>query len=104
MKTIVKQALLLSINLHSNGNTSFSPHVRESMAVLDSGFHAVDSGFRVLDSGFQLSGIRIPKRAGFQFFTALSNTFLCISFSCSNLAILKDVVRMHNKFVFFFDL
>ena len=81
-----------------------SPHVRESMGVLDSGFHAVDSGFRVLDSGFQLSGIRIPKRAGFQFFTALSNTFLCISFSCSNLTILKDVVRMHNKFVFFFDL
>ena len=32
------------------------------------------------------------------------NAFLCISFSCSNLAILKDVVRMHNKFVFFFDL
>ena len=30
-----------------------SPHVRESGAVLDSGFHAVDSGFRVLDSGFQ---------------------------------------------------
>ena len=31
----------------------FSPHVRESRTVLDSGFHAVDSGFRVLDSGFQ---------------------------------------------------
>ena len=45
-----------------------SPHVRESMTVLDSGFHAVDSGFLVLDSGFQLSGFRIPKRAGFQFF------------------------------------
>ena len=30
------------------------------------------------------------------------NAFLRISFSCSNLAILKDVVRMHNKFVFFF--
>ena len=39
-----------------------SPHVRESMTVLDSGFHPVDSGFRVLDSGFQLSGFRIPKR------------------------------------------
>ena len=32
------------------------------------------------------------------------NAFLRISFSCSNLAILKDVVRVHNKFVFFFDL
>ena len=45
-----------------------SPYVRESMTVLDSGFHAVDSGFQLLDSGFQLSGFRIPKRAGFQFF------------------------------------
>ena len=48
-----------------------SPHVRESMTVLDSGFHPVDSGFRVLDSGFQLSGFRIPKRAGFQIFSVL---------------------------------
>ena len=32
------------------------------------------------------------------------HAFLRMSFSCSNLAILKDVVRMHNKFVFFFDL
>ena len=45
------------------------------MAVLDSGFQAVDSGFRVLDSGFQLSGFRIPKRAGFQFFTVLMLLF-----------------------------
>ena len=44
------------------------PHVGESVTVLDSGFHTVDSGFRVLDSGFQLSGFRIPKMAGFQFF------------------------------------
>ena len=28
-----------------------SPHVKESKAVLDSGFHAMDSGFQVLDSG-----------------------------------------------------
>ena len=68
-----------------------SPHVRESMTVLDSGFATVDSGFRLLDSGFQLSGFRIPKRTGFQFFFCF-NAFLCISFSCSNLAILKDVV------------
>ena len=43
---------------------SFSPHFRESMTVLDSGFHAVDSGF-------QHSGFRIPKWAGFQFFSVL---------------------------------
>ena len=61
-----------------------SPHVRESMTVLDSGFHPVDSGFRVLDSGFQLSGFWIPKRAGFQFFFCF-NAFLGTSFSCSNL-------------------
>ena len=75
------------------------------MTVLDSGFHPVDSGFRVLDSGFQLSGFRIPKRAGLQFFFCF-NAFLRISFSCSNLAVLKDVVRRHNntKFVSFFDL
>ena len=50
---------------------SGSPHVRESRTSLDSGFHAMDSGFWVLDSGFQYSGFRIPKRAGFQFFTVL---------------------------------
>ena len=67
---------------------------------MDSGFHAVDSGSRVLDSGFQHSGFRIPKRGGFHFFSRF-NAFLRTSFSCSNLAILKDVVRRHNKFVFF---
>ena len=61
-----------------------SPHVRESMTVLDSGFHAVDSGFQLLDSGFQ-------KGLDSNFFFGL-NAFLRISFSCSNLAILKDVV------------
>ena len=68
-----------------------SPHVRDSRTVLDSGFHAVDSGFRVLDSGFQHSGFRIPKRAGFHIFSGF-NAFLRTSFSCSNLAMLKDVV------------
>ena len=80
-----------------------SPHVRESRTVLDSGFHDVDSGFRVLDSGFQHSGFQIPKRAGFHFFPGF-NAFLRTSFSCPNLGILKEVVRRHNKFVFFFDL
>ena len=49
-----------------------------------------------MDSGFQ-------KELDSIFFNGF-NAFLRISFSCSNLAILKDVVRMHNKFVFFFDL
>ena len=55
-------------NYTVKGLRAVSPHVRESRRVLDSGFHTVDSGFRVLDSGFQLSGFRIPKRAGFQIF------------------------------------
>ena len=48
------------------------------MTVLDSGFHTVDSRFRVLDSGFQLSGFRIPKKAGlpFFFFFLLDSGFL----------------------------
>ena len=54
------------------------------------------------DSGYcvQQSGFRIPKRAGFHFFSGF-NAFLRTSFSCSNPAILKDVVRRHNKFVSF---
>ena len=75
-----------------------SPHVREFRRVLDSGLHTVDSGF-------QLSGFRIPKRAGFQIFVCVCfNVFLRISFSCSNRAVLKNVVRKQNKSVFFFDL
>ena len=83
-------------------DTSFAP-CKGIQDGLGFWFHAVDSGFRVLDFGFQHSGFRIPKRAGFHFFTGF-NAFLRTSFSCSNLAILKDVVRRHNKFVFFFDL
>ena len=49
-----------------------------------------------MDSGFQ-------KELDSIFFSGF-NAFLRTSFSCSNLAILKDVVRRHNKFVFFFDL
>ena len=52
-----------------------SPHVRESMTVLDPGFHPVDSGFRVLDSVFQLSGFRIPKRAGVHIFFSVLMLF-----------------------------
>ena len=70
---------------------------------MDSGFHAVDSGFRVLDSGFQHSGFRIPKRAGFHLFSGF-NAFLRTSFSCSNLAIMKDVVRRHITSLFSFSI
>ena len=49
-----------------------------------------------MDSGFQkeLDSIFFP---GF-------NAFLRTLFSCSNLAVLKDAIRRHKKFVFFFDL
>ena len=69
------------------------------------GFWIPCCGFRipVLDSGFKHSGFRIPKRAGFPFFPGF-NAFLRTLFSCSNLATLKDVVRRHKKFVFFFNL
>ena len=60
----------------------------------DSGYWIPDSS--TVDSGFQ-------KELDSIFFTGF-NAFLCTSFSCSKLAILKDVVRRHNKFVFFFDL
>ena len=51
-----------------------------------------------MDSGF-------PIELHFIFFTGF-NAFLRTSFPCSNLAkhVLKDAVRRHNKFVFFFDL
>ena len=62
----------LADQLHKHDkNVHISSHVRESITVLDSGFHAVDSGFQLLDSGFQHSGFRIPERAGFQFFSFL---------------------------------
>ena len=55
---------------------TLSPHVRESKAVLDSGFHAVDPGssdwtpeLLELNSGFQSqqSGYHIQKFRGFQY-------------------------------------
>ena len=53
------------------------------MTVLDSGFHPVDSGLRVLDS--EIPAQWIPDSKFFFCF----NVFLRISFSCSNLAVLK---------------
>lgn len=49
-----------------------------------------------MDSGF-------PKGLDSKFFGVCFNAFLRISFSCSNRAVLKNVVRKQNKFVFFFD-
>ena len=59
----------------------------------DPGYWVPDSS--TVDSGFQ-------KEVDSIFFRF--NDFVRTSFSCSNLAIFKDVVRRHNKFVFFFDL
>ena len=73
------------------------------MTVLDFGFHAEDSGSRLLDSRFDSSGFRIPKGLD-SYFSSCFNALLRISFSCSNLAMLKEVVRKHNLFGFFFDL
>ena len=62
-------------------------------------------GFRIPGAGFRIPAQWIPdsKKSWIPFFSGF-NAFLRTSFSCSNLAILKDVVRRHNKFVFFFDL
>ena len=38
-----------SIAKIKTGATGYSPHVRESNNVLDSGFHTVDTGFQALD-------------------------------------------------------
>ena len=65
-----------------------------------------DSGFRIPCTGFRIQGQWIPdskKELDSIFFPGF-NAFLRTSFSCSNLAVLKDVIRRHNKFVFFFDL
>ena len=48
-----------------------------------------------MDSGF-------PKGLDSKFFLCVFNAFLRISFSSSNRAVLKNVVRKQNKFVFFF--
>ena len=45
-----------------------------------------------------------PKGLDSKFLCVSFNVFLRISFSCSNRAVLKNVVRKQNKFVFFFDL
>ena len=69
------------------------------------GFWIPRCGFRIPTTRFRIPAQWIPdSRKGWIPIFFFFNAFLRISFSCSNLAILKDVVRMHNKFVFFFDL
>ena len=58
------------------------------MTVLDSGFHPVDSGFRVLDSQIPAQWIPDSKKGWIPNFFGF-NVFLRISFSCTNLAVLK---------------
>ena len=69
------------------------------------GFWIPCCGFRIPGTGFRIPAQWIPdsKKRWIPFFSRF-NAFLRTSFSCSNLAILQDVVRRHNKFVFFFDL
>ena len=40
--------------------SAYTPQVRKSKTVLDSGFYPLDSGFKVLDSGFFVIKTRIP--------------------------------------------
>ena len=67
------------------------------------GFWIPRCGFRIPGTGFRIPAQWIPdsKKRWIPIFYCF-NAFLCISFSCSNLAKLKDVVTMHNKFVFRF--
>ena len=69
------------------------------------GFWIPCCGFRIPGIGFRIPAQLIPvsKKSCIPFFSAF-NAFLRTSFPRSNLAILKDVVRRHNKFVFFIDL
>ena len=86
---------------HTMSLTLFHVNVAPCKRIQDSlGFWIPCCGFRIpgtsiVDSGFQKELDSIFFR--FYFF---SSQFV----SCSNLAILKDVVRRHNKFVFFFAL
>ena len=76
----------------------FSPHVKESKRVADSGFHIVDSGFRGLDSGFHAYGFRIPNFLRFRI-----PTFLTLAFIRSSEANIfqfeYEVVNLNRKFI-----
>ena len=48
-QAVLKGAVSRHLYQNSDIRKENSPHVRESMVVLDSGFHAVDSGFQALD-------------------------------------------------------
>ena len=65
--TTLIRVVTFSVSQSSRSISHVSPPVRESKAVLDSGFHAVDSWFQVLNSD-SLSveiGFRIPIVSGF---------------------------------------
>ena len=71
------------------------------------GFWIPHCGFRIPGTGFRIPVQWIPdSQKGWipNFLCVCFNAFLRISFSCSNRAVLKNVVRKQNKFVFFFDL
>ena len=48
-QAVLKGAVSRHLYQDSDIGKENSPHVRESTAVLDSGFHVVDSGFQALD-------------------------------------------------------
>ena len=57
-----------------NSIMAFSPHVRESKTLLDSGFHAVDSGFQLLDSRSFSVKLWFPIRI----VSGISDSYTCI--------------------------
>ena len=70
------------------------------------GFWIPHCGFRIPGTGFRIPAQWIPdsQKGWIPNLCVCFNAFLRISFSCSNRAVLKNVVRKQNKFVFFFDL
>ena len=70
------------------------------------GFWIPQCGFRISGTGFRIPAQWIPdsQKGWIPNFFVCFNSFLRISFSCSNRAVLQNVVRKQNKSVFFFDL
>ena len=83
------------------------PAVAPSKGIQESrGFWIPHCGFRIPRTGFRIPAQWIPdsQKGWIPNFFVCFNAFLRISFSCSNRAVSKNVVRKQNKFVFFFDL
>ena len=71
------------------------------------GFWIPHCGFRIRGTGFRIPAQWIPdSQKGWipNFFVCVLMLFFAFPFSYSNRAVLKNVVRKQNKFVFFFDL